>query len=1188
MAVAMEQLGDGPSARGPVAARSRTDGDAAGCPEVLAEGLHDLVAAQVERTPEAVAVVHGSLTWTYRQLDRRARQLSGQLRRMGVGPDDRVAVCLPSSPELLVGLLGVLGAGAAYVPLSARTPAERAARLLRGTQACCLVTGNPPAVPDWSVPCRVVEVPATDPTPAPDDERPARMRVHPENLAYVIHTSGSTGTPKGVMVSHRAVCNTLRWRQRAFPLGATDRVLVTFDSAFDASVFELFQPLLAGAAVVFPDQDLDGDPDRIIDQVRRSGITVLGVVPSWLALLAGSAALSDCTSLRLLFCGGEPLAEPLVEAVHRRTRARLCNMYGPTEAAIEATYAICRPGEEVHLGRPIDGVAVRVLDAELRPCRPGEVGELFLSGAGLARGYAADPALTAARFLPDPFAAVPGRRMYATGDRCRRTEDGRLVYVGRRDLQVKVNGHRVEVEEVEAALESTPDVREAAVVVREDSAGRRQLIGFVVARPGCEAGLEERVREHLRARLPDHLVPPVLLTIDHLPRTATGKKDRQSLPLPAAGVAGLGDGLDDPVPACSDAVTDLLLSCWRLVLDQPGLGWRDNFFAAGATSIQAAMLAHRLEDALGEYVYAVAIYDAPTVERMAAYLRDNYSAAVARLSGDRAAEGTAAEGARPGRTITRADLDELRACVRTLPARRGRPALRNPPAVFVLSPPRSGTTLLRTMLAGHPQLFAPPELQLLNFQTLRDRCRVLSNGRDDFWLQGTVRALMAVHGVDADAAADHMARCERAGLTVQQFYRHLQESLGDRVLVDKTPTYALDPATLHRAEEDFERPRYIHLVREAGAAVESFLEAKLHVFFPPFFTAPPALAPRALAEAIWGLSHENIADFLSGVDAARVHRVFFDDLVCEPAAVMSRLSRFLEIPFVPATANPYTHDPRTLMTDPVRPLARMLGDVKFSQHGRVRRERADRGGDRPGDVPLGAPTRRIQARLTAHRIRRPSSLTTLRAGAGEPLVLVHPAGGGVACYRHLVARLRPGPQVLAHRGVATEGAPYRSLVELAADYVRDLRDRQARGPYRLCGWSFGGVVAFEMAAQLVTAGEPVAFLSLLDARLHVPGASSLFAADEDLLGAFLRDYEIDHIGEPSPDRPARALAEGQRRGILPPWLSVDDLVAMAARYAAAFQHNIGLARTYAPSARVPRMLVVEAADRRELPAAAAN
>jgi thioesterase domain-containing protein len=169
-----------------------------------------------------------------------------------------------------------------------------------------------------------------------------------------------------------------------------------------------------------------------------------------------------------------------------------------------------------------------------------------------------------------------------------------------------------------------------------------------------------------------------------------------------------------------------------------------------------------------------------------------------------------------------------------------------------------------------------------------------------------------------------------------------------------------------------------------------------------------------------------------------------------------------------------------------------------------------------------------------------------------------------------------------------EGAPYGSLAELAAGYVRDLRERQARGPYRLCGWSFGGVVAFEMAAQLVTAGEPVAFLSLLDARLHVPGAPSLFAADEDQLGAFLRDYEIDHIGEPSPDRPARALAEGKRRGILPPWLTLDDLVEMAARYGAAFRHNIGLARTYTPSARVPRMLVVEAADRRGLPAAAAS
>jgi non-ribosomal peptide synthetase component F len=221
------------------------------------------------------------------------------------------------------------------------------------------------------------------------------------------------------MIGHRAICNTLRWRQRAFPLDITDRALVTFDYVFDASVFELFQPLLGGATVVFPDEDLGGDPDRITGQVRRNSITILGVVPSWLALLVQSSGLTSCRSLRLLFIGGEPLPQAVLDAAGRRTTARICNMYGPTEAAVEATYAICGPGEAVCLGEPIDGVGVRVLDECLRPCQRGEVGELFISGEGLARGYVGDPGLTAARFLPDPFARRPGGRMYATGDLCR-------------------------------------------------------------------------------------------------------------------------------------------------------------------------------------------------------------------------------------------------------------------------------------------------------------------------------------------------------------------------------------------------------------------------------------------------------------------------------------------------------------------------------------------------------------------------------------------------------------------------------------------------------------------------------------------------------------------------------------------------------------------------------------------------
>jgi thioesterase domain-containing protein len=389
--------------------------------------------------------------------------------------------------------------------------------------------------------------------------------------------------------------------------------------------------------------------------------------------------------------------------------------------------------------------------------------------------------------------------------------------------------------------------------------------------------------------------------------------------------------------------------------------------------------------------------------------------------------------------------------------------------------------------------------------------------------------------------------------------------------------YALDLATLRRAEETFDKPRYIHLVRDAGAAVESFIEAKLHVFFPPFFTEPPDLLPRQLAEAVWDVSHENITTFLGEVDTTRAHRVFFDELVREPVATMRALSAFLGIPFITETADPYKHDPRSIMADPVHSNARMLGDVKFQQHGRVRGERADRQGDSPAGVPLGVATHRIQARLHAVRVRPPSSLVTLRAeGALPALFLLHPAGGGVTCYQHLVAGLPPGPQVHAYRSILGEGGRPGSLVELATKYVRDLRRQQPQGPYHLCGWSFGGILAFEMAAQLIAAGEQVAFLALLESRLRVPRLRLGLTTDEDLLRIFLRDHELAIADDTASARPGHALTQAKLRGIVPAQLSMDEFVDVATRYGAAFRDNVELARRYQPSGRVPRALFVEA------------
>jgi hypothetical protein len=304
------------------------------------------------------------------------------------------------------------------------------------------------------------------------------------------------------------------------------------------------------------------------------------------------------------------------------------------------------------------------------------------------------------------------------------------------------------------------------------------------------------------------------------------------------------------------------------------------------------------------------------------------------------------------------DLAELRRCIRTLAGRRPavvQPAPKNPPAVFLLSPPRSGSTLTRVMLGGHPQLFAPPELQLLNFRTLGEREAAFSSERDNFWLQGTVRALMELRSFDVGQAEALMADYVGRDLTTLEFFRQIQEFAGERVVVDKTPCYALDPHTLRRLEQDFQEARYIHLVRHPCATISSFEEARLHVFFPTFFSKQPCFTPRQLAELIWVISNQNILAFLSEVPQHRRHCIRFEELVSNPSGVTRSVAAFLGIPFDAEMLEPY-REKKSRMTDPIRPLARMLGDVKFHEHGGIEAEAASRWRDSGQTLRLGEVT----------------------------------------------------------------------------------------------------------------------------------------------------------------------------------------------------------------------------------------
>ncbi|HET7234051.1 MAG TPA: amino acid adenylation domain-containing protein, partial [Longimicrobium sp.] len=500
--------------------------------------VHQQFARQAARTPGAVAVVSDSETLTYADLDERANRLAHRLRRLGVGPESRVGICVERSAGLAVSLLAVLKAGGAYVPLDPAYPAERLGWMAADSGVSVILvherTRGLVSVDGVSI----VSVDDELPDERGDDPR---VEVGLGNLAYLIYTSGSTGRPKGVAVPHGALANHMAWMARAHPLSADDRVLQKTPAGFDASVWEFFAPLLAGATLVMAGPQAHRDPVELVRAAAGRGITILQLVPALLRAVLETEGVERVRTLRTLFCGGEALSAGVARRAAEVFGAEVVNLYGPTEVCIDATWhalSAGTAGATVPVGRPVDGVRAYVLEAGGAPAPVGVPGELYLGGAQLARGYAGRPALTAERFVPDPFGGEPGARLYRTGDRARWLAGGTLEYLGRVDAQVKVRGFRIEPGEVEAVLREHPGVRDAAVVVRHDVPGEPRLVAYVVGADGADTAADivgaEALRSHLRRALPEPMVPSAFVALKRIPLTPSGKVDRRALPAPDA------------------------------------------------------------------------------------------------------------------------------------------------------------------------------------------------------------------------------------------------------------------------------------------------------------------------------------------------------------------------------------------------------------------------------------------------------------------------------------------------------------------------------------------------------------------------------------------------------------------------------------------------------------------------------
>ncbi|WP_157596571.1 amino acid adenylation domain-containing protein, partial [Saccharomonospora saliphila] len=455
------------------------------------------------RDPEATAVVTEESTLTYRELHERAGRLAQHLRARGIGRESVVAVAIPRSAELMVALLGILKSGAAYLPLDPDYPVERIRLLVDDARPALVLSTTVTAVTltdELSAEVLVLDTPAAEDLLAGYPAHPpAGVEADERDPAYVIYTSGSTGRPKGVVVPHRGIVNRLRWMQHRYSLAGDDVVLQKTPSGFDVSVWEFFWPLLESATLVLARPGGHKDPEHLVELCARHGVTTVHFVPSMLRAFLATRSVSECRSLRRVLCSGEALPRDLVEEFYDafdRHGTRLHNLYGPTEASIDVTSWECARGSgPVPIGTPVWNTRAYVLDDALRPVATGVTGELYLAGAQLARGYLGRPALTAERFVADPF-GPPGSVLYRTGDVAYWDEHGALLYTGRADDQVKIRGNRVELGEVATALAAHPDVAHAEAVLREDRPGDQRLVGYVVPVEGRTAD-PARLRGHV-------------------------------------------------------------------------------------------------------------------------------------------------------------------------------------------------------------------------------------------------------------------------------------------------------------------------------------------------------------------------------------------------------------------------------------------------------------------------------------------------------------------------------------------------------------------------------------------------------------------------------------------------------------------------------------------------------------------
>lgn len=592
--------------------------------------IPQLVAMQAAATPDAVALVAGDQILSYRELNQRANQLAYYLQALGVRPNVLVGLCVERSFDMVVGLLGILKAGGAYVPLDPTYPPERLTFMLRDAQTPVLITQQSLAMRLPTQEAQVVCLDGDAAVLAQQSIAEPTSAVTVNDLAYVIYTSGSTGRPKGVQITHNSLLNLVFWHQRAFAVTPSDRATQLTSPAFDATGWELWPYLTTGASVYLLDEDTRLTPALLRDWLVSHAITIT-FLPTALAESVIALEWPSTTPLRFLLTG----ADALHHYPSPTLPFALINNYGPTEATVVATFGRVLPNSQPDgppsIGRPIDNTQIYLLDEHLRQVPIGEPGELYIGGAGLARGYLNRSELTAERFMPHPFSNEPGARLYKSGDLARYLPNGQIAFLGRADHQIKIRGYRIEPNEIISLLNEHPAIQTSLVLAREDVPGDKRLVAYLVLLPGAHITLSY-LREILGTHLPDYMIPAAFVQLEALPLTPNGKVDRAALPAPDASNTLRDEAIAAPGTPTEERVAAIVTTL--LKLEQVGID--DNFFMLGGHSLLGTQIIAQVAETFGVDLSLRSLFDAPTIRLLSAEVERRILAKLEAMSDDEA------------------------------------------------------------------------------------------------------------------------------------------------------------------------------------------------------------------------------------------------------------------------------------------------------------------------------------------------------------------------------------------------------------------------------------------------------------------------------------------------------------------------------------------------------------------------